>query len=229
MVLFLLTAAPALFAFAVLLPWRPERSPEKLFLGIQFLRGILLFFPAWLVLLILRRVAGFSWNGFPLYLSLLVHDHLGPALLGVGAFVLAVRRLDYPATDEGVFLTTLAILGGFTWMLCVKDFIADYGRWDARVLFLLPVTRLAAMLFLATVARAFERWEGRSGALFSAVAAGTAALAATASFLQVLNRGVWGFLLAAGLFLAALLVAAARYPQALRETRPFAASRARRR
>jgi hypothetical protein len=225
MVLFLLTAAPLLFAFAVLLPWRPERSPQKLFLGIQFLRGVLLFFPAWLVLLILRRAAGFSWNGFPLYLSLLVHDHLGPALLGVGAFVLAVRRLEYPATDEGVFLTTLAILGGFTWMLCVKDFISDYGRWDARVLFLLPLARLAGMLFLATVARSFERWEGRSGLLFSAAAAGTAALAAVASFLQVVSRGLWGFLLAAALFAAALLVAAARYPQALREPRPFTAAR----
>lgn len=225
MVLFLLTAAPVFFAFVALLPWRAERAPEKLFLGVQFLRGALLFFPAWLLLLILRRVAGFSWNGFPLYLSLLVHGHLGPTLLAVGAFVLSVRRLQYPATDEGVFLTALAILCGFTWMLCVKDFVADYGRWDARVLFLLPATRLAAALFLATVARAFERWEGRNGALFSAAAAGTAAVAATASFLQVVSRGVWGFLLAAGLFVAALLVAAARYPQALREPRPFTAAR----
>jgi hypothetical protein len=227
MVLFLLTAAPLFFAFFVLLPWKADRAPQRLFLGVQFLRGVLFFFPAWLILLLLRRIAGFSWSGFPLFLSILVHHHLAPALLAVGAFVLAVRKLDYTPTDEGVFLTALAILSGFTWMLCVADFVADYGRWDAHVLFLLPVTRLAAVLFLATIARDFERWEGRSGLLFSAAAAGTAVLGATASFLKLINRGVWGFAIAGGLFVAALVVAAARYPQVLREPRTFSAARAR--
>ncbi len=227
MVLFLLTAAPLFFAFLVLLPWRTDRAPERLFLGVQFLRGVLFFFPAWIVLLLLRRIAGFSWSGFPLFLSLLVHHHLAPVLLAVGAFVLAVRKLTYPSTDEGVFLTVLAILSGFAWMLGVADFVANYGRWDAHVLFLLPMTRLAVVLFLATIARGFERWEGRSGLQFSAAAAGAALLGAVASFLKVINRGVWGFLLAGALFVAALVIAAARYPQALREPRRFTAARTR--
>ena len=215
------------FAFLALLPWRTDRVPDKLFLAVQFLRGVLFFFPAWIVLLLLRRIVGFSHSGFPLFLSLLLHDHAAPVLLAVGAFVLAVRRLQYTPTDEGVFLTTAAFLSGFYWMLSIADFIAEYGRWSALVLFLLPAVRLAVVLFLATIAREFERWEGRNGVLFSAVAAGAAVLSATASFLVMINRGVWGFLLGAGLFVAALLIGAARYPQVLREPRMFSTARSR--
>jgi hypothetical protein len=219
MVLFLLTGMPLFFAFLVLLPWNPERVPGRMLLAFQFLRGVLLFFPAWIVLLLLRRIAGFSYSGFPLFLSLLVHDHLAPVLLAVGGFVLVARRLQYPPSDEGVFLVVASFLSGFCWMLGIADFIADYGRWDAHVLFLLPVTRLALVLFLATIARRYERWEGRKGLYCSAVAAGAAVLAATASFLKLINRGVFGFLLAVVFFAAAVLLAAAQFPQVLREPR----------
>lgn len=219
MILFLLTAMPLFAAFLVLLPWNEERTPRRLFLGLQFLRGALLYFPAWLVLLLLRRIAGFAYSGFPLFLSLLVHTHLVPALLALCAFFLVVRRQKYPPTDEGVFLTVAAFLSGFFWMLGMADFVAEYGRWDAHVLFLLPAMRLALVLFLATIARHYERWEGRDGLLYCLAAAGTVVPAAMASFLEQLGRGLFAFLIGVILVAASLLFAAARYPQALHAPR----------
>jgi hypothetical protein len=177
MTLFLLTAMPLFFAFAVLLPWDGQKTPRRLLLVFQFLRGILLFFPAWLILLLLRRIAGFSYSGFPLFLSLLSRDHLPPILLAVGGFLLVMRAVEYHSSDEGVFLTTVSFLSGFFAMMSIADFIAGYGRWDAHELFLLPLSRVAAVLFLATVARRFERWEGRAGLAYFGVAAGVSVLA----------------------------------------------------
>jgi len=208
---------PLLAAFLAFLPWNEERVPRRYFLGLQFLRGALLFFPAWLVLLLLRRLAGFSYSGFPLFLSLLVHAHLAPVLLALGTFILVSRRLQYPSTEEGVFLMVGSFLAGFYGMLSLADFVAEYGRWGSHVLFLLPAERLALVLFLATIARRFERWEGRDGILYCAAAAGAAVVACLASFLQQISLGLFGFLVCAGLVAAVALLAAGRFPQVLRE------------
>jgi hypothetical protein len=213
MTLFLLTAMPLFFAFAVLLPWDGQKTPRRLLLVFQFLRGILLFFPAWLILLLLRRIAGFSYSGFPLFLSLLSRDHLPPILLAVGGFLLVMRAVEYHSSDEGVFLTTVSFLSGFFAMMSIADFIAGYGRWDAHELFLLPLSRVAAVLFLATVARRFERWEGRAGLAYFGVAAGVSVLACTASFLLSVNRGIFAFVMVAVFLAAAVLFAAATHPR----------------
>jgi hypothetical protein len=215
MILFLLTAMPLLFAFAILLPWDEGKAPQKLFLVFQFLRGVLLFFPAWLVLFVLRRIAGFAYSGFPLFLSLLVRDHLLPILLAAGGFLLVVRAIEYPSSDEGVFLTAVSYLSGFFAMMSVADFVSGYGRWDAHALFLLPLSRVAVVLFLAAAARRFERWEGRVGVVYCAVAAGAAVLACTGSFLFSVNLGVFAFVLVSLFFAAAAVFAAAMFPRVL--------------
>jgi len=215
MILFLLTAMPLLFTFALLLPWDEDKAPQKLFLVFQFLRGVLLFFPAWLILLGLRRIAGFAYNGFPLFLSLLSRDHLPPILLAAGGFLLVVRTVRYPSSDEGVFLTTVSFLSGFFAMMSVADFVSGYGRWDAHALFLLPLSRVAVVLFLAAVARRFERWEGRDGAAYCAMAAGAAVITCTASLLYSLNLEVFAFVLVSLFFVAAVLFAAAMFPRVL--------------
>ena len=215
MIVFLLTAMPLLFAFALLLPWDEGKAPQKLFLVFQFLRGVLLFFPAWLILLVLRSIAGFAYSGFPLFLSLLARDHLPPILLAAGGFLLVVRSIEYPSSDEGVFLTAVSYLSGFFAMMSVADFVSGYGRWDAHALFLLPVSRVAVVLFLAAVARRFERWRGSAGAAYCAVAAGAAVLACTASLLFSVNLGVFAFVLVSLFFVAAAVYAAATFPRVL--------------
>ncbi len=213
---------PLLFAFVVLLPWDGQKTPRKLFLVFQFLRGVLVFFPAWLILLLLRRIAGFAYSGFPLFLSLLARDHLPAVLLAVGGFVLVMRAVEYPSTqnpstDEGVFVTTASYLCGFFAMMSIADFIAGYGRWDAHGLFLLPLSRVALVLFLAAIARRYEPWEGRAGAIYSGLAAGASVLGCTASFLLNVNRGLLAFVMVAVLLAAAVLFAAATYPRVLVE------------
>ncbi len=215
MTLFLLTAMPLFFAFIVLLPWDGQKAPRRLFLVFQFLRGVLVFFPAWPILLLLRRITGFAYSGFPLFLSLLVRDHLPPILLAVGGFLLVMRAVRYPSSDEGVFLITVSFLSGFFAMMSVADFIAGYGRWDAHALFLLPLLRVAAVLFLAALAGRFERWEGRAGLAYCVAAAGVSILACSASFLQSLNRGLFAFLMAVVFIAGSGLFAAATHPRVL--------------
>lgn len=215
MTLFLLTAMPMVFAFLILLPWNVQKAPQRLFLVFQFLRGILLFFPAWLILLVLRRITGFAYSGFPLFLSLLARDHLPLVLLALGGFMLVMRAVQYPSSEEGVFLTTVSYLCGYFAMASIADFVAGYGRWDAHALFLLPLSRVALVLFLAAIARRYERWEGRAGLIYCGVAAGAAVLACSASFLIYVNRGLFAFALTAGFLAASVLFAAASHPRAL--------------
>jgi hypothetical protein len=213
MILFLLTAMPLFFAFTVLLPWDGQKTPRRLFIVFQFLRGVVLFFPAWLILLVLRRIAGFAYSGFPLFLSLLARDHLPPILLAVGGFLLVMRAVQYPSSDEGVFLATVSFMSGFFAMMSVADFIAGYGRWDAHALFLLPLSRVAGVLFLSAIARRYERWEGRAGLAYFGVAAGVSVLACSASFLLVVNRGLFAFVMVAIFLAASVLFAAAMHPR----------------
>lgn len=215
MTLFLLSAMPLLFAFAVWLPWDELKAPRRLFLVFHFLRGALLFFPAWLILLLARRIAGFASSGFALFLSLLAHDHLPPILLAVCGFLLVMRAVPYPSSDEGVFLTAVSFLSGFFAMMGVADFLAGYGRWDAHALFLLPLSRVAAVLFLAAIARRYERWEGRAGLAFCGVAAGVSVLACAASFLLRANRGLFAFVMVAVFLAGSVLFAAATCPGVL--------------
>jgi hypothetical protein len=139
MTLFLLSAMPLFFAFTILLPWDELKAPRRPFLVFQFLRGTLLFFPAWLILLLLRRITDIASSGFPLFMSLLARDHLSSILLAVGGLLLVMRAVQYPSSDEGVFLTAVSFLSGFFAMMSVADLIAGYGRWDAHALFLLPL------------------------------------------------------------------------------------------
>lgn len=219
MVLFLLVSMPLLALFLAFLPWNRDRVPRTLFQGLQFMRGALMFFPAWVVLVLLRRVAGFSYSGFPLFLSLLVHAHLAPVLLGLGAFILVSRRRDYPATDEGVFLTAASFLAGFFWMQGIADFVAEFGRWGAHALFMLPIVRIGLVLALAMLARRWERWEGREGLLYCLAGAGAALVTSMASFLLFMGLALVGWLACAALGLAAIIAAAGRFPHVLLEAR----------
>ncbi|HET6487123.1 MAG TPA: hypothetical protein VFH83_11925, partial [Spirochaetia bacterium] len=51
MVLFLLFSLPALYALVVLLPWDPWKRPSTFVLVSSFFKGVLLFFPGYLLIL----------------------------------------------------------------------------------------------------------------------------------------------------------------------------------
>jgi len=216
MVLYLLASLPIVFSLVVLLPWDARRVPQTISLVSTFTRGALIFLPAFLVMLIARRIFGFSFNGFFLYLSLLLRDHLVPLLLGTGGFLLVQQKLDFPGTEEGVFLAVFSFLAGFLSLANIADLVAGWGRWDAHVLFLLPSLRIVAALFVALSAQRFFRWEGRDGLSFCGISALVAGLAALSSFVFRINRAGLSALLAAGAAAGALVLIALRFPRVLK-------------
>jgi hypothetical protein len=188
MFLFLICSLPLLFSIVVLLPWGKGQTPRPLTLVSTYLKGMLLFFPGYLLILIVRKICGFSYDGFLLYLSLLTRDHLAPLLAGLAGFILLQKSLRFPGTDEGIFLTAFACLAGFLSMVNLTDFLRMWGNWDGYALFVLPFLRIAAALSLAMAAQRFYRWEGREGWLFCAAAAGVAVILAVTSYCAIINR-----------------------------------------
>jgi hypothetical protein len=214
--LFLLGLLPLGALFVVLLPWGEELVPRRPYLATVFLRGVLWALPAWAAVLLARRIIGDPLTGFPLYLSLFVTEQLLPVGLGLAAFLLAQRRLAFPATEEGILLVALCFLAGFLSVCNLAEFLRLWRAWDAHVLFLLPLQRCAVMLGLSMAAHRFYRWEGRLGLLFAGFTGAALPVLAVFSFLFEVNfTGIaWG--LGSALFAASALVFALRYARVLR-------------
>ncbi|MGA2641345.1 MAG: hypothetical protein ABSG21_10650 [Spirochaetia bacterium] len=216
MFLFLVASLPLFFFLVTLLPWGTRQAPRTLTLLSTFLKGILLFFPGYLGLLIVRRVCGFSYDGLLLFLSLLQRDHLFPLLGAVAGFLLLQRSLSIPGTDESIFLTVFACVSGFLSMMNIADWLRTWGSWDAYVLFLLPALRLAAALTVALAAQRFYRWEGRDGVLFCGAAGACAVVLTMISFLFAVSRVGLSILLCVLFAVAGTAVLAMRFPRAVR-------------
>jgi hypothetical protein len=216
MFLFLIASLPLLFFLVALLPWGARLAPRTLTLVSTFFKGVLLFFPGYLVLLILRRIFGFSYDGVLLYLSLLQRDHLFPLLAAVGGFLLVQRTMSISGTDESVFLSSFACVAGFLSMMNIADGVRDWGNWDTYGLFLLPGTRVAAALLVALAAKRFYRWEGRDGLLFCGAACVLALGFTACGYLSLVSRVGWAVLLCAALVVTGVSVLAMRFPRAVR-------------
>ncbi|HET6452135.1 MAG TPA: hypothetical protein VFI08_12530 [Spirochaetia bacterium] len=215
MVLFLVASLPLLFSLVVVLPWGPRQSPPALALVATYLKGALLFFPGYLVILIVRRIFGFSYDGVLFFLSLLQQDPLVPLLTAMGGFLLLQKTLTITASDERVFLTTFACLSGFLSLVNIADALRTVGQWDAYVLFLLPCLRAAGVLIVALTARRFYRWEGRDGVMFFVAAAAASVGLTVCSYLAYSGRMGWAAGLSAAAVLGAVGVFAGRFPRAV--------------
>jgi len=215
MQLFLVACMPLLFALVILLPW-DRRAPRPLALVSAYFRGVLLFFPGYVVIVIVRAIAGFSYSGFLFYLSLFARDHWAPMAAALTAFLLVNRLTVIPDTDEGVFLNVFAFLAGFYTLVNLTDLVRGWGNWTGYELFVLPVLRLAGVLLVSMAARRYFRWQGRDAALFGLVATCLAALLTVASYLLLHGLALWaglGTAVAAG---AAVVAFAMRFPRAVR-------------
>lgn len=216
MILFLLFSAPLFFFLVSSLPWGAQKTPDMPQLVGVFLKGVLLFFPAFIVMLIIRRIFGFSWSGAGLFFSLFLRDQLVPLLAGLGSFLIMKRKLDLPIFEEGIFLGVLSFFCGFLAMVNIADMIRTWGSWDAYVLFLLPFQRLAAVVFISLLARRFYPWEGREAVLYGVVVAGVAVALSICGFLFVDSRPLWSILATAVPVAAAVIAFAMKFPRALR-------------
>ncbi len=216
MQLFLVLSLPLLYCLVIMLPWGRAGVPARLTLVATFLKGVLCFFPGYLVVLLLRAIFGFSYDGFLLYLSLLLRDHFAPVLVGVGAFLIVQRTLAFSGTDEGIFLTTFSFLCGFLAMVNLTDVVREWNVWTGYDLFVLPVLRLATALLVGLIAPGFFRWEGRDGVMFAGAVTGLSLVLAAASFLVRRDLGGWGILVTVVALAAGINVFALRFPRALR-------------
>jgi hypothetical protein len=216
MVLFLLVSLPLLFSLVILLPWGHRQAPRTVALVVTFLKGVLIFFPAYLVVLLCRRIFGFSFDGFLLFLSLLLRDHLVPVLAALGGFLLLQKKLDFPATDEGIFLTVFSFLAGFFSMMNIADAVRTWGVGEVESFFLLPFIRMGATLLLSLAAQRFFRWQGRDGANWCAAGAGLSCLLTLGSFFFYSGRLTWAILLTAAPFLVGVVLFALRFPRTVR-------------
>jgi hypothetical protein len=217
MALYLITALPLFFVLVALLPWNPSRAPRTLSLMSTFLKGALVFLPAYLGILLARGALGFSYEGLLLYLSLLQRDHLVPVLAGLGGFLLLQKKLSISRNNESIFLTVFSYLAGFFTMLNLTDALPASGSWDAYALFFLPSLRLATVLLLSLLAERFFRWEGTEGGLFCGAGAALAILLSLSSFFFRINRTGWSILFAVVPLLTAISLFAMRFPRALRD------------
>jgi hypothetical protein len=217
MFFYLIAASPLFFFLVAFLPWKPGRAPRALSLMSTFLKGALIFLPAYLILLLTRWAFGFSYDGILLYLSLLQRDHLVPVLAGLGGFLLLKRNLSIAGNEEGVFLTVFSYVSGFVTMLNLTEALQASGGWDAYGLFLLPSLRLAAALFLSLFARRFFPWEGKEAGLFCGAGAACALLLGLSSFFFRINRIGWSILFAGVPLVGAVAMFAMRFPRILRD------------
>jgi hypothetical protein len=216
MALFLIASLPLLFCLVVLLPWERRQAPRTTMLTITFFKGVLLFFPGYLAVLIVRKIFGFSFDGFLLYLSLWQRDFLVPTLAAIGAFLLLQRKLAFPATDEGIFLVVFAFLAGFFSMMNLADTVRTWGRGEADSLFLLPFNRLGATLLVSLVAQRFYRWEGRDAAGWLVAAAALCCLMALGSWFFFSGRLALSIVLTVVCVGAGIVGFALRFPRAVR-------------
>jgi hypothetical protein len=216
MILFLLASLPVLFAFVILLPWSSKQAPGTLTLISTFLKGALIFFPGYLLILLGRRIFGFSYEGFRLYLSLLLQDHLVPVLVSLAGFLLLQRKLALSGAEEGIFLSVLAFMAGFFSLLNIADTLRAWRIWDSYLLFMLPVLRMTLVLLVSLVAQRFYRWEGRDGAFFCVASTALALVPALVSYLFRANRPGLSIVFAVAAFVTAAVVFAMRFPRSLR-------------
>src|SRR5512142_3545657 len=162
MTLFLLFSVALLFLLVAFLPWESVQYVRKLHLLSVFFTGLLCFVPAYLVCLIVGALVRSPLTGFPLYLASLIKDTLAPLLLGLGCFILVQRRLEFPTSQEGIFLTVFSFLSGYFSLFGVTDWLSHFGQLDPGILFIVPLLRLASIVAVSVGALQFYRWEGRS-------------------------------------------------------------------
>jgi len=216
MTLFLLTSLPLFFLILIWLPWGPGKTPETTVLVGTFFKGLLMFFPGFLVILIVRRIFGFSYAGFLLFLSLLQRDQLVPMLAAIASLFILKSNLQISGLEEENFLGVFAFLGGFMAMANVADILRAWGNWNSYLLFLIPIQRLSAVLFVSLIAHKFFPWEGRDAVFLLVVASALALGFSVPAFFSFVNREGLAVLLTVLPLLGAFLWFTMRFPRVVR-------------
>ena len=163
---------------------------------LEFIKGFFYAVPCLVVVLIVGRYVHLSYRSFPLYLLFLSTDHLIPAVfLGV-LYFLAFSLKGYG--------TLLAFGGGFYTLVGIVEIFTQYGQFEPYHLFLLPVVRMAGLIFLTIFFLRFQQWYGLVRVLFLILLVAVPFLGATITYLYMHAYILWAVVLAVLFFLGSL-------------------------
>ena len=161
-----------------------------------FIKGFLYAVPCLVVMFLVRRYVPLSYRGFPLYGLFLITDHLIP-LVFLGA-------LAFLAFSHSRYAALLAFGGGFYTLVGIVEIFANYGEFEAYHLFLLPVIRMAALLFFTLFFLRFGEWYGLVRVLYLVLLVAVPFLAGAITFLYMQSYVLWAGLLSLMFFLGSL-------------------------
>jgi hypothetical protein len=174
-----------------------HEAPDRTAPVLEFIKGFFYAVPCLVVILLLRRYVPLSYRSFPLYLLFLLTDHLIPVVfLGVLYFLVYARK---------GYGSLLAFGGGFYSLVGIVNIFTQYGRFEPYHLFLLPVTRMAGLLFLTIFFLRFQEWYGLVRLLFLILLISVPFLSGTITFLYMKSYLLWAIVLTVLFFLGSLL------------------------
>jgi len=163
---------------------------------LEFIKGFFYAVPCLVVVLIVGRYVHLSYRSFPLYLLFLSTDHLIPAVfLGV-LYFLAFSQKEYG--------TLIAFGGGFYTLVGIVEIFTQYGQFEPYHLFLLPVVRMAGLIFLTIFFLRFQQWYGLVRVLFLILLVAVPFLGATITYLYMHAYILWAVVLAVLFFFGSL-------------------------
>jgi hypothetical protein len=165
--------------------------------ALEFIKGFFYAVPCLVVTLLVRRYVPLSYRSFPLYLLFLFTDHLIPVVfLGV-LYFLAYTRKGYGSL--------LPFGGGFYTLVGIVEIFIRYGQFEPYHLFLLPVVRMAGLLFLTIFFLRLEEWYGLVRVLFLILLVAVPFLSGAITFLYMQAYLLWAVLLTVLYFLGSLV------------------------
>ena len=164
--------------------------------ALEFIKGFFYAVPCLVVMLLVRRYVPLSYRSFPLYLLFLFTDHLIPVLfLGVLCFL---------AYSQKTYGSLLPFGGGFYTLVGIVEVFTRYGRFEPYHLFLLPVVRMAGLLFFTIFFLRIVEWYGLIRVLFLILLAAVPFLSGAITYLYMSSYLFWAALLSALYFLGSL-------------------------
>jgi hypothetical protein len=205
MSLFAILGMPCLTLFLLFADRKPApegriatrgETPARAIPALEFIRGFFYAVPCLVVMLLVRRYVPLSYRGFPLYLLFLFTDHLIPVLfLGV---------LYFLAYTQKAYGSLLPFGGGFYTLVGIVEIFTHYGQFEPYNLFLLPVLRMAGLLFFTIFFLRFQEWYEPFRVLFLILLVAVPFLGGAITYLYMRAFLFWAAMLSALFFLGSL-------------------------
>jgi hypothetical protein len=163
---------------------------------LEFIKGFFYAVPCLVVTLLVRRYVPLSYRSFPLYLLFLLTDHLIPVVfLGV-LYMLAFSWKSYGSL--------LPFGGGFYTLVGIVEIFSKYGQFEPYHLFLLPIVRMAGLLFLTIFFLRCVEWYGLIRVRFLVLLVAIPFLSGAITYLYMRAYLLWAIVIAVLFFLGSL-------------------------